>query len=172
MRKSKIFIITIIGILAILTLTGCNEKDNKHKRGEVQTYNQSTAFSIEYKGAQITPGTEFKEDAIDEEAVLSEIPSCAFEGTDKIYTYSGVEITVAKMDNKDKVYSVYFLDDSVETKEGVKITDSKDKMIEKYGENCTITMGTKYTYIKGNVELAFIVENDIITSIEYTLKTN
>ena len=45
-------------------------------------------------------------------------------------------------------------------------------MIEKYGENYTITLETKYTYTSGNVELSFIIENDMITSIEYTLKTN
>ena len=54
----------------------------------------------------------------------------------------------------------------------IKITDSKEKMIEKYGENYEISLETKYTYTRGDVDLSFIIENDIITSIEYTLKTD
>ena len=45
-------------------------------------------------------------------------------------------------------------------------------MIEKYGENYEISLETKYTYTRGDVDLSFIIENDIITSIEYTLKTD
>lgn len=167
MSKYKLSIIVALIIMVMLVLTGCNNSK------EVETSKDiAEAFSVKYKNTQIVPGTEFIEEKIDEKPEFSEIPSCAFDGTDKVYTYSGVEITVAKFDNKDKVYSVYFLDDSVETEEGVKITDSTDTMIEKYGENYAITMGTKYTYTKGDVELSFIIENDVITSIEYTLKTN
>ena len=173
MSKSKSFIIVIIGIIAMLILTGCNNQNNSQEGETIQTSLENTEkFSVNYNGVEVTPGTEFNEDAIEEEATFSEIPSCAFEGTDKVYTYSGMEITVATIDNKDTVYSVYFIDDSVETEEGVKIADSKEKMIEKYGENYTITLETKYTYTSGNVELSFIIENDMITSIEYTLKTN
>ena len=170
MSKSKIFIIIIIGIISILILTGCNKQEQE---GTIQTSQENTEkFSVEYNGVQVVPGTEFNAETIGEEAEFSEIPSCAFAGTDKVYTYAGMEITVATIDSKDKVYSVYFIDDSVETEEGVKITDSKEKMIEKYGENYEISLETKYTYTRGDVELSFIIENDMITSIEYTLKTD
>ena len=45
-------------------------------------------------------------------------------------------------------------------------------MIETYGEDYNLSMDNKYTYTRENVELSFIVENNIITSIEYTLKTD
>ena len=129
MSKSKIFIIIIIGIISILILTGCNKQEQE---GTIQTSQENTEkFSVEYNGVQVVPGTEFNAETIGEEAEFSEIPSCAFAGTDKVYTYAGMEITVATIDSKDKVYSVYFIDASVETEEGVKITDSKEKMIEK-----------------------------------------
>lgn len=96
--------------------------------------------------------------------------SCAFDGMDTCYTYSGLEVIVSPINGQDKVYSVYFIDDSVETNEGIKISDSKQAMIEKYGEQYSILTGNKYTYTKGNVELSFMVENDTIISIEYILK--
>ena len=56
----------------------------------------------------------------------------------------------------------------ITTTEGVKISDDKSVMIEKYGENYEQT-GNQYVYTSGNVQLAFIVENEFITSITYTL---
>ena len=125
-----------------------------------------------YKGVEVLPGTKFDESQIKEKADFSEIPSCAFSGTDKVYTYEGVEIIVAQIDNIDKVYSVYFINDLAQTGEGLKISDNKQKMIETYGKDYNLSMDNKYTYTRENVELSFIVENNIITSIEYTLKTD
>lgn len=45
-----------------------------------------------------------------------EAESCAFEGLDKIYTYSGFELHTYEMKGTDYVASVMFLDDSVSTK--------------------------------------------------------
>jgi hypothetical protein len=100
-----------------------------------------------------------------------ELSSCAFDGNDKVYTYENMEITVSPLDGKDIVYSVYFLNDRITTKEGVKITDDKETMIETYGENYK-NINNKYSYLKGDVLLSFIIENDIIISIEYMYSNN
>ena len=164
-KKNVILISCIIIIIAIVGIAFIST----NKKSEDKPNQQS--FSIKYNGIEIAPGTEFKEENIKEKAEITEIPSCAFEGTDKVYTYENIEITVAKIDGKDKVYSVYFIDETPETAEGVKISDSKDLMIEKYGTDYKEELGNKYTYTKGNVELSFIIENDTITSIVYTLIT-
>ena len=46
-----------------------------------------------------------------------EAPSCAFEGMDKIYSYSGFEFTTYTKDNVDYIASIVFLDDTVTTRE-------------------------------------------------------
>ncbi len=167
-KKVIILIITIIIVAAIVGVAifipknKNNDKTNDMKTGEEK-------FSVKYLEAEITPGTEFDETKINEEAAISEIPSCAFSGTDKIYTYEGVEITVSKIDGKDTVYEVYFIDESVETAEGVKITDSKELMTQKYGTNYKEELGNNYTYTKGKIILSFTIENDVITGITYTL---
>lgn len=90
------------------------------------------------------------------------------EGLDRIYKYENYEITTYERDGK-KENPVYLLNDMVKTEEDVKITDSYNKMIEKYSNNY-VREENMYTYIQGKTALKFIIENNIITSIEYSLK--
>lgn len=85
------------------------------------------------------------------------------EGLDKIYKYENYEITTYERDGKERIQSIYLLNDMV------KITDSYNKMIEKYSDNY-VREENMYTYIQGKTALKFIIENNIITSIEYSLK--
>ncbi len=171
MNKKIIFVIIailiIVGIVGIVCFGGKKNSDNNAK----ETNADQSTFSVKYKEVDITPGKEFSEEKIGEESNLSEIPSCAFNGVDKVYTYENFEIIVASVNGEDTVYSVYFDDDTMETPEGVKVTDTKDKMIEKYGTNYKQELGNKYIYTNNNVELSFIIESDVITAIEYTLIT-
>lgn len=162
----KVLLLVILLIGNLVFLTACGEE--KSSSSETKT---KASFSIKYDGVNVVPGIKFDESKISDDAEISEIPSCAFDGVDKVYTYSNVEITVAEINGTPTVYSVYFKDDTISTNEGVKISDSKDLMLEKYGEDYKNTLSNKYDYTKGNVELSFIVENDIVTGIEYTLIT-
>ena len=63
-------------------------------------------------------------------------------------------------------YSVYLLDDTLETPEGVKVTDEKAAMLEAYGDNYTEDGGI-YTYESEDVKLNFTINNDVIVGIEY-----
>ena len=132
-----ILIITIVIIYVLLS------KQNNSKKVE--------KFSVKYKEIEVVPGTEFKENLIDEEFSYTEIPSCAFEGTDKVYTYENVELTVAKINEKNIIYSVYFINDEQQTLEGVKKSDSKELMLEKYGTNYKQPLDNKYVYTKDKV---------------------
>ena len=95
-----------------------------------------------------------------------EVQSCAFDGMDKIYTFDNYEVHTYPDNGTDKVLSIYFLNDQVSTTEGVKIGDSLSSMLEVYGDGYE-QLDTQYTYSKGLTQLRFIVENDVITSIEY-----
>lgn len=166
-KKVVFLIISIVIIATAVVLIMRNGKDVASENNKENK--EGTTLSIKYKDVELVPGTEFSTNKINEEANLSEIQSCAFDGVDKVYTYENLEITVASVNGKDTVYSVYFDNDEIETAEGLKVTDTKDKMIEKYGTEYKEELGSKYIYVNGNVELSFIIENDIITAIEYTL---
>ena len=172
-NKTLMIVILLLIILVLAILVVCNkDKIIPTSATKSTTEESQKSFSIKFNGIDVTPGEKFEENKISEEANLSEIPSCAFDGVDKVYTYSNVEITVADVDKVPTVYSVYFINENISTDEGIKISDTKDLMIEKYGKNYDNSLSNVYEYTKGNVILSFIVENDIITGIEYTLLTN
>ena len=151
----------IIGLLALaIFTTGC---DNETTEVNVET-EETLAFT--YMDVEVTPGVEFINSNMAEDVKYVELPSCAFEGNDRVYTYEDVELTVSSMDGIDTVYSVYFLTDQVETEEGVKLADDKSVMIEAYGEDY-VQVNNQYKYLVSNTLLLFIVENDVVTSIEY-----
>lgn len=173
MKNKGAIIFVVILIVIILACVMVNYNSNSSEEEEIITQTAETnTFLIKYEGVDITPGQEFDENAISEEYTYSEIQSCAFDGIDEVYTYSGVEITVANVDGIKTVYSVYFNDEETQTEEGVRISDSKDIMLEKYGEDYQNDLENKYVYQRGNVELSFIIENEYIIYIEYTLITD
>lgn len=171
MKKGVILIVVII-LVVIAGIIIFNVVNNDKEQGTTESVQSEEGYTVEYEGVNITPGTKFDENSIPEEYEYYEIQSCAFDGDDKVYTYSGVEVDVAEINGVDTVYSVYFLDTGAETKEGVKKSDTKEKMIDTYGEDYENTFDNSYVYTKGDVTLTFIVENDVITSIEYTLNVN
>ena len=180
----------IIGILAIAIIAvGCllflnngkgdtdhenntpNVQENDNKEKNMKDVN----VSFNYKGADITPGKSFNSKSIAEEAMKSTLPSCAFEGEDNVYTYSNIEVTANVSGKKETIYSVYFIDDSVETNEGVKIGDSKGKMLEVYGDNYLDDGNDSlvtYRDKKGDKDLVFEIQDDTITGISYILVLN
>lgn len=171
MKKGIIFIVIIIFVIiaGIIIFNVINNEDEQNVTIDTQA---KEGYTVEYDGVNVTPGTKFDENAISEGYDFYEIQSCAFEGNDKVYTYSGIEIDVAEVDGVDTVYYVYFLDTEVETEEGIKISDTLDDMLDAYGEDYENSVENSYVYTRGDVNLTFIVENDVITSIEYTLNVN
>ena len=95
-----------------------------------------------------------------------ETPSCAFEGIDKKYTYGSFELDTYPNGDKDFVSAVIFKDDSITTPEGVGIGDSREKMIEAYGDKGSEELGMM-VYRKDGMKLCFILDEDNIISIEY-----
>ncbi len=95
-----------------------------------------------------------------------EAPSCAFQGTDRIYGFGSYEITTYEKDGKEYIYDIYFLDDSVTTDEGIYIGCTKEDMEAAYGTEYQEAAGS-YTYIKDDMTLQFIMEQDTIVAIRY-----
>ena len=95
-----------------------------------------------------------------------EAPSCAFEGIDKMYTYSSFELDTYPTEDKDYISAVIFKDDSITTPEGVGIGDSREKLAEAYGGEGTEESGM-IVYRKDDMKLCFIIHDDSVASIEY-----
>ena len=116
----------------------------------------------------VRPGESF--DGFPEEfcSLLSyyEAESCAFEGTDKIYTYGDAELRVCE-DRDNLLYLIRLTSDKYRTEKGICIGMSGDKVTLAYGE--TEPVKGEYRYRRGDTELAFIMEGNTVVSIEYRL---
>lgn len=173
MKKVVIAVVVIIlivigGIEVVLTMQKSNKDSGESKVSQSAEENKKEdIFMLKTGEKEIKLGEEFSKEKFGEEKDYSEIASCAFEGLDKTYTYDNYEITTFPDGEKERIYSIYFLNEEMETTEGVKLSDGIDKMKNTYGEEYE-NQGNQYTYKKGKTNLEFIVENDTITSIQYT----
>ncbi len=93
-------------------------------------------------------------------------PSCAFEGDDNVYDYGHYQITTFVDSGVEKFTGFYLLDESISTKEGIKIGSSFEEMVDKYGSDYVENFGA-YTYNRDLTDLSFVVVDDKITSIAY-----
>lgn len=96
-----------------------------------------------------------------------ELPSCAIDGTDIIYTYDGYEITASDEGNGAYITAILLLEGGATT-EGVKIGDDESVITATYGENCE-NDGVQYTYEADGTQLIFLVQDGTILSIEYRM---
>lgn len=99
-----------------------------------------------------------------------ESESCAFEGLDKVYTYPGFHLNTYPVDDKDYVLSVDFMDDTVETDEGISIGSTKDEVTEAYGEPAEET-SSSLVYEKGDTEMTIGLDGDSVSSLEISAVT-
>lgn len=104
--------------------------------------------------------------ALGEPKEYFEAESCAFEGMDKTYTYSGFVITTRPDGEKDFVNSIALTDDSVTTPEGLYIGSAAADVTAAYGE-CPGATDTFLPYAKGNTALSFVLSGGKVISIEY-----
>lgn len=95
-----------------------------------------------------------------------EQPSCAAQGTARIYTYSGFEIQTYPDGDRDLIACIILKDDSVATPEGIDLSMSRNDIMETYGTDCTET-DTSLVYEQMGTKLCFIMDGDDIASIEY-----
>lgn len=141
---------------------------------------ESAGAAINYdyvlNGVTIVPGAE-------SEAVLAslgtpdstfEAPSCAFTGTSYYYTYGGVQV-VTYPDEHDqslnRFYEVDLMDATVSTPEGIKVGDTYDDLVAKYGTPTQETPAFAMYKTEGKA-VQFFLEGNNITQIVYVVQFN
>ena len=136
-----------------------NQSKQKEEKG---------AFSFLYEGVTLIPGEVFEQSVLGEYSELSEVPSCAFEGNDKVYNYETFELTAYIDEKEEHIYSIYFIDPNLPTTEGLCMGDTVEDMKSLYGEDYEM-VGTAYDYTRGNTVLSIVTQNDVVVGIEYRL---
>lgn len=132
------------------------------------TDDANAGWTFQAGDVAITPDMDMSAiaDQLGEPKSYFEAASCAFEGLDKIYTYTSFEIETYPQDTADCIKSIVLKDDTVSTVEGVSIGDSEDKVRETYGAPAEESTG-KLVYQKEKTNLVFVISSGVVASIEY-----
>lgn len=193
MKKNKVIIlVTVLAVIAVgIGLLLLNQAESGDKAGNtdisgggVNPGGSETAgndqngnipgekkgYYFEYRGIRIGINDEAAPiiEALGKPMHYFEAPSCAFEGMDKIYSYSGFEFTTYTKNNKDYIASLFFLDDTVTTREGITLNATLDDIVAAYGSDYEQNFN-EYSYSDGNCILSFILENGKVVSVEYSM---
>ena len=98
---------------------------------------------------------------------IMEQPSCAFEGTDRIFSYPGIQIYTYPKNGADHIHTIGFFDDSVVTTEGkIRLGSNIQSVFDTYGNDYRYETGM-YTFTRGKTVLEFLVSDDNIIGITY-----
>ena len=150
-----------------------NNKENEEKKeseapDQGKQKEEKGIFSFSYEGATLIPGEVFDQSVLGEYSELSEVPSCAFDGNDRVYNYEMFELTAYIDGEEERIYSIYFIDPNLLTTEGLSMGDTVDDMKSIYGEDYEM-IGTSYDYTGEDTILSIITQNDVVVGIEYRL---
>lgn len=174
MKQRTISILLSLAALVSLAACGGNSAGNTPNSGGDPAGGGSSApakgaaFSFAANGIEITINENMADalDALGEPQSYFEAESCAFEGLDKTYTYAGFVITTYPDGERDFINSIRLTDDSASTKEGMYIGCTAGQVQAVYGDAGDDHVGA-LSYTNGDTTLNFILENDVVISIEY-----
>ena len=131
------------------------------------------SYSFVYNGVTISLNAPAESiiAALGTDYTYSESTSCAFDGLDKSYGYGSFYLETYPIGDKDYVYGWYFVDDMVSNDEDISIGSSMADVDAMYGiENYNGT--NAFTVKKGSGVLTIILENEVVTSIQYAIVTD
>lgn len=170
--------ILLLVIVTVLTISGCSNKGTSDQEKEQTTGNpvQETSensetkegFTFAYQEVTIPMNVDAAPivEKLGEPVDYFEAASCAFQGLDKIFYYSGFELGTYPNGDKDYVSYVNLLDDSVTTDKGIFLGSSLDEVVAAYGNGYKVD-GTSYVYFLGDSKLTFIIEGQTVSQITY-----
>lgn len=124
--------------------------------------------SFTFEGVELVPGAPFDPSVLPEAVGVYQIPSCAIEGTDNVYSYDTLEITAYDDGTGEVIYSIYLIDPNLSTDEGLYMGDDLARVTELYGTDYTENDG-ELVFTKGATSLRLLMDGETVISIEYRM---
>ena len=168
MRKRSLIAAGLMILCVGLTACGGSKGTDNGSTTQQQSQNTSTGYVFTTNGVNIAIDEKIEDITSklgDPKGGYYEAKSCAFDGMDKFWYYDSFTLQGYQKNGVDVVYSVTFMDDTVKTKEGIKIGDSKDKVTSAYGSSYKEENG-QIKYESGNMVLSFAIKDNAVTSID------
>ena len=127
-------------------------------------------FSLPYGSTSIQLGANIDDviNEIGEPMAVFETPSCAFDGTDIVFRFPGVQIHTIPIGNEHFIHTMFLVDDTLGTEKGIFIGSGFDELIRFYGHDYTKEHGM-YTFTRGHTSISFLINDGIVTAITYEL---
>lgn len=151
----------IILLLCIITLTSCKP---------VSKTTSPVEYYPTYNSIDIKPGTMFNNILVsleDYNSIRKEPSNKNELETATIYEYDQFEIETYYENNVEKIYSIRITSEDFKTNENISIGNTKQDMINTYGNSYEEIENIIFIYKLSNTNLSFTLENDIITEIVY-----
>ena len=148
----KFWITALCIAVTVISLAGCGTASGSSAKNQQSGYIFTTALGTPPSGTY-------------------EALSCAFEGKDTFYYYDGFTLQTYEKDGKKYIYTITLEDDTVNTAEGIKIGDSFAAVTKAYGTDY-VAAGNTYAYSKDKMTLTFVMNNDKVSTISYSLLTS
>ena len=105
-------------------------------------------------------------EALGEAVSYTEEASCAFTGLDKTYFYGGFYLQTYPLGENDYIYSVWLVDDSSSTPEGVYIGATQAEVEAAYGTD-GFNGSNAYVMTGTTSKLTIILDGGVVSSIQY-----
>ena len=148
-------------------------ESSEESAAEQTAETEQITFDYVLNGTTIVVGEEAAPvlEALGEAESVFEAPSCAFTGVSYYYTYGGVQV-VTYPDEHDqslnRLYEVDLVDDTAATNEGIKVGDTYDDLLAKYGTPDQETPAYAMYQTEGKA-VRFFLEGENIKQIVYTI---
>lgn len=174
----KKFFALALSLMLVFVLAACGGETPSNQPAETTTpaapavqgptTPDSSSWKYTVRGVDIMMHAEAAPiiETLGESVSYTEEASCAFTGLDKTYYYGGFYLQTYPIGDADYVYSVWLVDDSSSTPEGIYIGATKAEVEAAYGtdgfngSNAYIMKGTTST-------LTIILDGDRVSSIQY-----
>lgn len=156
----------IVAAIIVITICGISSKIGTSLEKNISEEYAKDIYKFAYEGKEINLGEKYDSKILTDEVKYYEVKNGDNNIINKVHTFEKFEIATYSEDGEDKIETIYILSENLETKEGVKIGDSFEKMKEKYGEDFYNNEKT-YTYTKEKTSINFIIIDNSIASIEY-----
>jgi hypothetical protein len=179
----KKIICILIGLILIISFAGCggsngamvvdpNAQGGSKTQGSQENPGEAAAAGqdlyFESGGVKIRPYDLIDDvvKSIGQPNDTFEAPSCAYQGMDVFYYYSGFQLTVNDLDGANHVTVVMMVDDTVSIPQGVKVGQTEEKMQELMGDSLKAE-GTLYRMESGTTTLQIQIKEGSVASIMY-----
>ena len=125
-------------------------------------------YRFEFKGLDIGIDMEAAQvlEELGDTKSYFEAASCAGAGMIRTYGYGSFELDTYEQDGKEYISCIYFKDDIITTMEGAYLFMTKEQLLDIYGADYVLEAGM-LVYSKDKMKLKFLLEDDIVTSIQY-----